>query len=113
MLLLYHSHTHLNARTFIVKLKIEGEKMIGAVVFVIAFVLFTVISLVIDLPPGFWVVEELIPDIQGTEYASLVIGIINGVIYGVVIWIIYSLVKMVYDRRKGEKQLVIEAELKK
>jgi len=86
--------------------------MIGAVVFVIAFVLFLVVSLVINLPPGFWVVQELIPDIQGTQYASLVTGIINGAIYGVIIWIIYSLVKMMYDRRKGPQKIVVEAEVK-
>lgn len=87
--------------------------MIGAVIFVIFFVIFTVISLVINLPPGFWVVKELIPDIQETQYASLVSGIINGVIYGVVIWVVFSLAKMVYDRKKGEKKLVVEAEVKK
>ena len=80
--------------------------MIGAVVFVISFVLFTVISLVIDLPPGFWVVQELIPDIQESQYASLVSGIINGVIYGVIIWVVFSLAKTVYDRKKGKKQPV-------
>jgi hypothetical protein len=90
-----------------------GEKMIGAVVFVIFFVIFTLISLVINLPPGSWVVQELIPDIQGTQYADLVSGIINGVIYGVIIWVVFSLAKMVYDRRKGEKKLVVEAEMKK
>ena len=93
--------------------KARGEKMIGAVVFVIAFVLFTVISLVISLPPGSWVVQELIPDLQGAQYESLVTGIINGVIYGVIIWILYSLVKMVYDRRKGPQRIVVEAEVKK
>ena len=68
--------------------------MIGAVIFVIFFVLFTLISLVIDLPPGSWVVQELIPDIQGTEYVSLVTGIINGVIYGIIAWLVFSLAKM-------------------
>jgi hypothetical protein len=92
---------------------LRGEKMIGAVVFVVFFVLFTLISLVINLPPGSWVVQELIPDIQGTQYADLVSGIINGVIYGVIIWVVFSLAKTVYDRRKGEKKLVIEAEVKK
>ena len=87
--------------------------MIGAVVFVIAFVLFTVISLVISLPPGSWVVQELIPDLQGAQYESLVVGIINGVVYGVIIWIIYSLVKRVYDRKKGPQKIVVEAEVKK
>ena len=83
---------------------ILGEKMIGAVVFVIAFVLFTVISLVINLPPGSWVVQELIPDMQGTQYADLVSGIINGVIYGVIIWVVFSLAKMALERKKGPKQ---------
>jgi len=80
--------------------------MIGAVVFVISFGLFTLISLVIDLPPGIWVVQEWIPDIQETEYASLVSGIINGVIYGVIIWVVFSLAKMAYDKKKGKKQPV-------
>ena len=92
--------------------KLGGETMIGGVVFVIAFVLFLVVSLVINLPPGFWVVQELIADIQGTQYESLVTGIINGVIYGVIIWIIYSLVKMVYDRRKGPQKLTVEVKAK-
>ena len=87
--------------------------MIGAVVFVIVFVVFTLISLVISLPPGFWVVQELIPDIEGTQYADLVSGIINGVIYGVIIWVVFSLAKMAYDRKKGGKKLVVEAEAKK
>ena len=54
--------------------------MIGAVVFVIAFVLFLLISFVISLPPGLWIVEEYIPDIMQTDYESLAIGIINGMI---------------------------------
>ena len=87
--------------------------MIGGVIFVIAFILFIVISLVTNLPPGYWVVQELLPDIQGTEYASLVTGIINGVVYGVIIWVIFSLVKIVYDRRKGPEKVVVQVEHKR
>ncbi len=76
----------------------------------IVFVLFLVISLVINLPPGFWVVQELIPDIQGTEYASLVTGIINGVVYGIIIWVIFSIAKMVYDQTRGPKEVAIKVE---
>jgi len=83
--------------------------MIGGVIFVIVFVLFLVISLVISLPPGLWVVE-LMPDIQGTEYASLITGIINGVIYGVIIWVIFSIAKMVYDRTQGPKEAAVKVE---
>jgi len=86
--------------------------MIGALVFVIAFVLFTVVSLVISLPPGFWTVQEFIPDLQGAQYESLAAGIINGVIYGIIVWIIYSLVKMVYDRRKVPQKIVAEPAVK-
>jgi len=82
------------------------EKMIGAVVFVISFVLFTLISLAVKvLPPGVWV-YDWIPEIKQTEYASLVNGVINGVVYGVVIWIAFSLAKMAWERKKGKKQPV-------
>jgi len=81
------------------------EKMIGAVVFVIAFVLFTLISLAINFPPGIWV-SERVTEIQGTQYASLVSGIINGVVYGVIIWLAFSLTKMMWERKKGIKKPV-------
>ena len=79
-----------------------GEKMIGAVVFVISFVLITLISLAVDLPPGIWLVQEWIPEIQETEYASLVNGIVNGVVYGVIIWLVFSLAKMAWERKKKQ-----------
>ena len=82
--------------------------MIGAVVFVIAFVLFLLISFVINLPPGLWIVEEYIPDIMQTDYESLAIGIINGVIYGVIIWVVFSLAMMVYDRMRGKPKTTVE-----
>jgi Holliday junction resolvasome RuvABC DNA-binding subunit len=66
--------------------------MIGAVVFVIVFVLFTLISLVIDLPPRIWVHDWF--DIPASEYSSLINGIANGVIYGIIIWLVFSLEKM-------------------
>ena len=83
--------------------------MIGAVVFVIAFVLFLVISFVIKLPPGLWIVEEYISDIMQTDYASLAIGIINGVIYGVIIWVIFSLVKMGRKKKPVKPKLLEKA----
>ena len=77
--------------------------MIGAVIFVISFVLFTLISLPVKvLPPGIWV-YDWIPKIKQTEYALYVNGIINGVVYGVVIWIVFSLTKMAWERRKKQK----------
>ena len=82
--------------------------MIGAIVFIIAFVLFLLISLVTTLPPGSMIIEELIPDIMGTGYEGLAMGIINGVIYGVIIWVIFTIAKMVYDRIQGPKEVTVK-----
>lgn len=82
---------------------LEGEKMIGAVVFVIAFVLVTLISLAVKFPPGTWIVQKWISNLP-QEYNSLVTGIINGVFYGVIIWVVFSVAKMAWERKKGKKQ---------
>jgi len=79
--------------------------MIGAAVFIISLILLTLISLVVDFPPGIWI-YKWIPEIQQTEYASLVNGIVNGVVYGVIIWLVFSLAKTAWERKKGKKQLV-------
>ena len=87
-----------------------GLLLIGGVVFVIAFVLFLLISLVMPLPPGATVVEQFIPDLIGSGYENLVGGIINGVIYGVIIWVVFSIAKMLYDRMQGPKKVVVKTE---
>ena len=81
--------------------------MIGAVVFLITFVLFTLISLVIDLPPGMYVHEWF--DIAASEYSSLINGIVNGVVYGVVIWLVFSLAKMGRKKEPVKPPLLKEA----
>ncbi|UCC58123.1 MAG: hypothetical protein JSW14_07165 [Candidatus Bathyarchaeum sp.] len=87
--------------------------MIGALVFVIGFVLFLVISLVTTLPPGSMIIEQFIPDIMETGYEGLAMGIINGVIYGVIIWFIFTIAKMLYDRMQGPKEVVVKVEKEK
>jgi xanthine/uracil permease len=72
--------------------------MIGAVVFVMSFVLFTGVSLAVGLPPGIWVHDWF--NIPETEYAFLINGIVNGVVYGVIIWVAFSLTKMAWERKK-------------
>lgn len=87
--------------------------MIGAVVFVIIFILFLLISLAgIALPPGNWIIQEYIPDLLQTDYATLAEGIINGVIFGVIVWVIFSIIKMVYDRMKRPRETVVKIERK-
>ena len=83
--------------------------MIGAVVFIIVFVLFLIISLVgVALPPADWIIQEYIADILQTDYAALAEGIINGVIFGVIVWVIFTIVKMLYDRMQGPKEIVVK-----
>ena len=89
-----------------------GDTVIGAVVFVIAFVLFLLISLVASIPPGSMAIEQYIPDIIGTGYEGLAMEIINGVIYGVIIWLIFSIAKSLYDIMHGPKEVVVKAEKK-
>jgi len=66
--------------------------MIGAVVFVICFVLFTLISLVIELPPGTYMHGWF--NIPESDYSPLINGVVNGVIYGIIVWLVFSLAKM-------------------
>lgn len=80
--------------------------MIGAVVFVIVFVLFALISLVIDLPPGIWVHDWF--SIPASEYSSLIKGIVNGVIYGIIIWLGFSLTKMGRKKEPAEPSVLEE-----
>lgn len=87
--------------------------MIGAVVFVIVFVLFLLLSLAgISLPLGNWIIQEYIPGIMGTSYENLAEGIINGVIYGVIIWAIFTLAKMLYNRMQGPREVAVKVEEK-
>jgi predicted flap endonuclease-1-like 5' DNA nuclease len=86
--------------------------VIGAVVFVIFFVLFLLIGLAgIPLPPADTIIQQYIPDITQTDYAALAEGIINGVIYGVIIWVIFSIAMMIYDKMRGPKETVVRVEV--
>ena len=88
--------------------------MIGAVVFVISFVLFLLISLGVPLPPGEAILKAVVPDIYNpavdATYQHVAEGIINGVIYGVIIWVIFTIAKMLYDRMQGPKEVVVKVE---
>jgi hypothetical protein len=85
--------------------------MIGAIVFVIAFVLFVLMGLAgIGLPPGDFIIREYIPDLLLTDYSQLAEGIINGVIYGIIIWFAFSMAMMLYEKLRGPKKVVVKVE---
>ena len=69
--------------------------MKGALVFLAAFLLFLVISLGYSaLPPGRQIYDSVVGaesdyEVSGTPITLLAIGIFNGAIYGVIIFIIF------------------------
>lgn len=72
--------------------------MKGALIFLVSFILFLVITLVYPvLPPGIQiysllgVVKSAYP-VMGIPVTTLACAVFNGVIYGVIIWLIYSMV---------------------
>ena len=71
--------------------------MKGAIVFLAAFLLFLVISLgYADLPPGRQIYDGIVGaesdySVGGVPVTLLAIGIFNGVIYGIIIYIVYWL----------------------
>lgn len=83
--------------------------MIGAVIFVISFLLFLAATLgVPTLPPGNMIHELLaIPKVDypvlGIPAWLLISAIVNGVVYGFIIWLIYSLVRLA-TRSKEKKE---------
>ena len=87
--------------------------MIGAIIFVIVFILFLLIGIAgIHIPIGDWIIQEYITDLTQTDYASIAEGIINGVIYGIIVWIIFSIAMMIYKKMQGPKEVVVKVENK-
>jgi uncharacterized membrane protein len=75
----------------------ELAGMRGAVVFVVAFAIFLVITLgYIDLPPAKAIYDGVVGaetdyDVLGIPATLLVVAVFNGAIYGFIIWLIYAL----------------------
>lgn len=76
----------------------EGESLRGAIVFLAAFFIFLLITLGYrDLPPGQMIYdaanlpETIDYDLLGLPAETLVIALFNGIIYGIIIWLIYWL----------------------
>jgi predicted flap endonuclease-1-like 5' DNA nuclease len=86
-----------------------GKNVKGAIVFLAVFVLFLVLALIeIALPPAPWLIQQFISDILQTDYATLTEGIINGVIYGAIVYLIFATIMAISDRTKKPKQIVVK-----
>jgi predicted flap endonuclease-1-like 5' DNA nuclease len=86
-----------------------GKNVKGAIVFLAVFALFLVLALVeIALPPAPWLIEQLFSDILQTDYATIAEGIINGVIYGAIVYLIFATIMAISDRTKKPKQIVVK-----
>ncbi|WP_455368304.1 zinc-ribbon domain-containing protein [[Eubacterium] cellulosolvens] len=87
--------------------------MKGAIVFVVFFLIMTVLTLTYhDLPPGIQIYEMLdVPETEqpvgGIPATVLIISLFNGIIYGIIAWLVYSIAMAAKHRRNNLK---IEAE---
>ncbi len=89
------------------------KKVKGALVFIIFFVLFLALALVgITLPIANWIIQEYIADILQTDYATFAEGIINGVIYGLIAWAIFSAVNVLLKKSQRPKERVTKEKSK-
>jgi hypothetical protein len=69
----------------------------GAIIFVAAFLLFLVVTFGYqELPPGKAIYDAIVGaettyEVVGFSATVLIAAVFNGVIYGVIIWLIYTL----------------------
>ena len=91
--------------------------MKGAIVFIVFFIAMTALSLYADIPPGKQIYEMLnVPEtvypVGGIPATVLIISLFNGIIYGIIAWLVYSIV-MAAKRRKKSQNEVASTEQKK
>lgn len=85
--------------------------MKGAIVFLAIFVVFLAVTLAYpDLPPGKQIydltgAEQTSSPVLGIPATTLVIAVFNGVIYGIIFWLIYT-VLVRYGVIEGEQKTV-------
>ena len=89
--------------------------MKGAIVFLAAFLLFLVISLgYSDLPPGRQIYDAVVPaesnvEVAGTPITLLAIGIFNGVIYGIIIFIVFWVLDSYVFKKEKTATVTVKA----
>jgi len=84
--------------------------MKGALVFIAVFIIFLAITLAYsDLPPGKQIYEALnVPttdyQVLGIQATTLIEAVFNGVIYGIIVWIIYSVAARATKKKPTQTQ---------
>ncbi len=84
--------------------------MKGAIVFLVFFAVFLLLTIGYPtFPPGSMIYDAFFPGtrdplagytIAGIDAVTLISGIFNGVIYGVIAWLVYSLIAYLFKREK-------------
>jgi hypothetical protein len=85
--------------------------MIGAIIFVISFLAVLGISIGMPwLPPGYMIFDAL--NIPATDYPVLgipawllIIGIVNGVVYAFIIWLVFTVISAATGRNKKSETI--------
>lgn len=87
--------------------------MKGALVFLLVFALLVVLTIVnVAIPPGQAIYNVVLPGteaaasylIAGISSVTVIISVFNGVIYGVIAWVVFTVLMMA--TRKEKKQQV-------
>jgi hypothetical protein len=91
--------------------------MKGAIVFLVVFAIVVVITLGnTNIPPGKLIYDSVLPNteaasgylIGGTVNAvTAIIAVFNGVIYGFIAWLIFTLVTMGSRKNKNQQQVAV------
>ena len=82
--------------------------MRGAIIFLATFLLFFVVTLGYnELPPGRQIYDAVADaetdyEVLGIPARDLIVAVFNGVIYGVIIWLIYTVLNKVMGSGKRE-----------
>jgi len=73
----------------------------GGAIFLVFFVLFTVASYAVPVPlfPGNLIAALGVIDVP-TAYSPLVSAVVNGVVYGFVVWLVFVLVSRRFEEPK-------------
>ena len=84
--------------------------MRGAIIFIIAFLIFLIVTIgYADLPPGRIIYDAVVGAetdylVLGISATLLIVAIFNGIIYGIIIWLIYTLAEKSGLIPKGQQK---------